>query len=255
MSLQKSRNRENSRSKKSAKRETRAEAAASTPHDAEGKFKKEIAKISYKTAGQKKFGAAIRANDLTFGTGAYGTGKTCVASYEAAKLLVDQLNKEGPTSEAKIICCRPIIEAAGEKIGTLPGDKDEKTDPWFVPIKEELSKFLTKTATEYFIKSGRIEFVPIAFIRGRTFSNSVMILDEAQNTTPAMMELFLSRAGEGTKIVVTGDLRQKDLPGKSGLEDAIDRFIGFNGVGIVEFSDNDIVRSGFCRTVIEAYRK
>ena len=201
-----------------------------------------------RTAGQASFAASIRANSLTFGTGVYGVGKTAVACGVAAELIAKKLITD-------VVAIRPMVES-GPKMGFLPGEIDDKIDPWFSVIRGELCKFIGTSEVERRIKRGRIRFEPIAFMRGKTYDHTLIILDEAQNTTPTEMELCLSRAGEGTKYVVTGDdRRQVDLkPGSiTGLTDAMSRFRGVAGVGYVEFSVDDIVRSGFCRSVAVAY--
>lgn len=207
-----------------------------------------VIQFTPRTKGQTLFASSIRANNLTFGTGVYGTGKTAVAAAIAAELLASKVITD-------IVVIRPMVES-GPKMGFLPGEMDDKIDPWFAVVRSELEKFIGSSEVQRLIKRNRIRFEPIAFMRGKTYDHTLVILDEAQNTTPIEMELCLSRAGTGTKYVVTGDdRRQVDLkPGAiTGLTDAMRRFNGVMGVGYVEFSVDDIVRSGFCRDVAIAY--
>lgn len=199
-----------------------------------------------KTPRQADYAQSISTNVLTFGVGPAGTGKTFIAVVHAAMALV-----AGEVDE--IVFTRPAQEA-GEELGFLPGEIEEKVAPWFAPLRIELEKRLGKSPVEHMIKVGKIRFMPFAFMRGHSLNNAFIVLDEAQNTTPKQMELLLSRVGEGSIVVVDGDLRQQDTAGRSGLEDALWRFADKPGVGVVEFQLDDIVRSGFCRMVIESYR-
>ena len=152
----------------------------------------------------------------------------------------------------KIIITRPAVEA-GESLGFLPGELDEKFDPYFAPVKAILEERLGTGHLEYFLKSLQIEAKPLAFMRGTTFENAFVILDEAQNTTPKQMEMFLTRIGNHTKVVVDGDIRQKDIPGKSGLEDAMNRFGARRWCRLIEFDMEDVVRSGIAKEIVLAY--
>lgn len=182
---------------------------------------------------------------VTFAVGEFGTGKTFVPGCDAAdKFMAGEVDK--------IIITRPAV-GCDEELGFLPGDLLEKIAPWAKPVVEVLEERLGAGYVEYLIKVGKIEIAPLAFLRGRTFANAYVILDEAQNTTPRQMKLFLSRIGEGTTMVIDGDLEQQDIAGKSGLEDAIERFKGHPSFGYVEFGVEDIVRSGVAREICYGY--
>lgn len=202
-------------------------------------------KINSITEAQGHYILSIDHNRLTFGVGPAGTGKTYVCGALAAEAL-----DEGRTE--KIIITRPAVEA-GESMGFLPGEIDDKFAPYLQPFRDVLDERLGKSYVDSLIKNGRIEAAPLAYMRGRTFKNCWVILDEAQNTTPTQMKLFLTRIGENTNVIVNGDIRQKDIRGISGLEDAIGRLQNLNKVCIVEFTNKDIVRSGLVQEIVEAY--
>jgi phosphate starvation-inducible PhoH-like protein len=197
------------------------------------------------TKAQALYDQAITSNIITFSTGPAGAGKTWWAAMRAAKAL-DAGEIE------RIIITRPAVEA-GEEMGFLPGELDEKYEPYFRPVRDALEEFLGSGPLEYHLKAKTIEARPLAYLRGATLKNAFVILDEAQNTTPTQMKLFLTRIGEETKVVVDGDLTQKDINGVSGLEDALARLRNVPGVGFVTFSREDIVRSGICRDICAAY--
>ena len=198
-----------------------------------------------KTKAQADYIKAINANNLTFGIGLEGTGKSFLATWIAA----DQLERR---EVDKIIITRPIVEA-GESMGFLPGDMAEKVAPYFAPIRAILERRLGKGHVEALVKGSRIEFLPLAFMRGCTLDRAFVILDEAQNTSPVQMRMFLTRLGEDSRTVITGSLSQKDIPGPSGLTDAFRRLAGMRGVGCVEFSKHDVVRSGLVADIIARY--
>lgn len=201
--------------------------------------------LYFMTTAQHQYATSIEDNTITFGIGPAGTGK----SYVALSMAADKLqNKEID----KIIITRPAVEA-GESFGFLPGELEEKFAPYLDPFRDILSERLGKSHVEYLIKHKRIEAKPLAFMRGITLKNCWAILDEAQNTTPAQMKLFLTRIGENCKAIVDGDCEQKDIKMLSGLTDAVNRFQNTRRVGIVEFMEKDIVRSGIVRDVIRAY--
>lgn len=203
--------------------------------------------IEPKTENQRRYLGAMKSFVVTFATGPAGTGKTWLCAAYAAQQL-----KEGAID--KIIITRPAVEA-GEKLGALPGELEEKFDPYLMPFKEVLEERLGKTYVEYLIKHGRIEAAPLGFMRGRTFKNAFVILDEAQNTTPTQMKMFLTRIGYDCKVVVNGDIRQKDIPGTSGLDDACRRLSYIPSIKHVEFSAQDIVRHGIVKEIVIAYDK
>lgn len=196
---------------------------------------------------QKTFMEAMEANELVFGIGPAGTGKTYLAVAMGASLLM-------AGKVERLILSRPAIEA-GERLGFLPGDLKEKVDPYLRPIYDALYEMFPGTQVEKLISSGVIEIAPLAFMRGRTLSHAYVILDEAQNTTPLQMKMFLTRLGEGSRMVVTGDVTQIDLPSQqeSGLLDAQKRFRDIASVSFVEFGAEDVVRHPLVAKIVKAY--
>ena len=205
--------------------------------------------IKAKTIGQKNYVGAISKNTVTFGVGPAGTGKTFLAVAMAVKALRDK-------QVSRIILTRPAIEA-GEKLGFLPGDLQSKIDPYLRPLYDALFEMMGAENYQRHIEKGTIEIAPLAYMRGRTLDDSFIILDEAQNTTPEQMKMFLTRLGYNSKAVVTGDLSQTDLPfgKKSGLSIASKILKGIEGIGIFEFSERDVVRHSLVRKIISAYDK
>lgn len=202
-----------------------------------------------RSANQRALVEAYDENDLLFAVGPAGSGKT----YTAIALAVRALkNRE----VRRIILSRPAVEA-GEKLGFLPGDMKEKIDPYLQPLYDALQDMLPDAKLSEFMEKGIIQIAPLAFMRGRTLSDAVVILDEAQNTTVPQLKMFLTRLGLGGKMIVTGDLTQIDLPAsqRSGLRDAIDRFRGIKGVKIIEFNEKDIVRHPLVKHIVAAYAK
>jgi phosphate starvation-inducible PhoH-like protein len=201
--------------------------------------------LSRNTA-QENYLEALRSQDIIIATGPAGTGKTYIStSFAAEQLYFRRINK--------LILTRPNVEA-GESMGFLPGTLEEKYQPYLYPFIETLEEKLGKTFTEYLIKTRVIEPIPIGFLRGRTFNNAVVILDEAQNATKEQFKLLLSRIGTQCKIVLEGDIDQVDIP-LSGLKDASQRLQGIPGIQVVQFSQDDIVRSKMCKRIVEAYSK
>lgn len=198
---------------------------------------------------QQQYLNSIYANIITFGIGCAGTGKSYLAlSYAAQQLQLKNVSK--------IIISRPLVEA-GESLGYLKGELSDKTEPWMLPMIEILNKRLGKTSTEYYLSKKIIEFKPLAYLRGTTFNDAVVILDEAQNTTPKQIEMFLTRIGDegNIKAIVDGDYRgQKDIQGLSGLEDAVMRLKDLESVGFCYFDIDDVVRSGICKQILLRYR-
>lgn len=205
--------------------------------------------VKPKTIGQKHYINLIRNNDITLGVGPAGTGKT----YLAVAMAVRAFKKE---EISRIILTRPAVEA-GESLGFLPGDMKDKVDPYLRPLYDALFDMLGDEKCAKYIERGIIEVAPLAFMRGRTLDNAFIILDEAQNTTPEQMKMFLTRLGFGSKAVVTGDLTQIDLPNKykSGLIQAMDVLKDVDGVGINKFTEKDVVRHELVQRIIKAYEK
>jgi phosphate starvation-inducible PhoH-like protein len=193
---------------------------------------------------QETYVNKIDNNTLTFCVGPAGTGKTFCAAMAAAMAFKDKLVD-------RIIITRPLVEA-GEKIGFLPGDMNEKIDPYVAPFVDALSRIMGSGHVEALIEHKKIEFLPLAFMRGHSWNNCFVVLDEAQNVTKSQMKLFLTRIGKGTKVIVDGDISQKDIEA-FGLDDAIERLAPVKGVAVHRFSDADIVRSGIVRDIIKAY--
>mgnify|MGYP000997115226 CR=1 FL=1 len=200
-----------------------------------------------KTLGQKQYADRIAQHDIVFGIGPAGTGKTYLA---VAMAIQAYKNKQ----IQKIILARPAVEA-GERLGFLPGDLQEKVDPYLRPLYDALYDILGKETALRLKEKEAIEVVPLAYMRGRTLDNAFIILDEAQNTTKEQMKMFLTRMGFGTKVVVTGDVTQIDLPRgkKSGLLDAIDVLRGVKGIEFCYLTDMDVVRHQLVKRIINAY--
>ena len=202
--------------------------------------------LEARTKSQKDYMCAIQSHCLTFGIGPAGTGKSYCATAMAAEAL-----KSGRIE--RIVMTRPAVEA-GEQLGYLPGDLEEKFSVYIDPFRDILHERLGKEAVDYHLRHGRIVAAPLAFMRGKTFGgDTFVILDEAQNTSIAQMKMFLTRIGEDCKVVVNGDVKQSDIRGSNGLADAVRRLGGLPGVCIHEFERDDIVRSGLVRAVIERY--
>lgn len=205
--------------------------------------------IYAKTINQKEYIRALDNYDLVFGIGPAGTGKTYIAVAHAVKMLKDGKIK-------KIILTRPAVEA-GESLGFLPGDLKEKVDPYLRPLYDALYEFLGFETVEGLIEKNVIEIAPLAYMRGRTLENAYVILDEAQNTTAKQMKMFLTRLGFNSKMVVTGDISQIDLPKgiQSGLVDATRLLGGINEISIIEFEKVDVVRHPIVAKILERYEK
>lgn len=205
--------------------------------------------VTPRSAGQKKYIESLLQHDLVFGIGPAGTGKTYLAVAVGVSLLL-----QGKVD--RIILSRPAVEA-GEQLGFLPGDIREKVDPYLRPLYDALHDMMPKDQVEKRMDNGDIEVAPLAFMRGRTLAHSYVILDEAQNTTPMQMKMFLTRLGEGSYMVITGDLTQVDLKNgqKSGLEDALSILKNVNGISTNYMDEKDVVRHPLVTKIVVAYNK
>ena len=205
--------------------------------------------VKAKTVGQQKYVEAIQKNIVTLGIGPAGTGKTYLAvACAVAAFREKTINR--------IILTRPAVEA-GEKLGFLPGDLQNKVDPYLRPLYDALFDMLGPEAYQRYLERGNIEVAPLAYMRGRTLDDAFIILDEAQNTTPEQMKMFLTRMGVGSKVVVTGDVTQIDLPGstRSGLVDALKVLKDVNGIAQCYFTDKDVVRHRLVQEIVKAYER
>ncbi len=221
-----------------------------------GEIMRDVIAITYKgrqvkckTLGQKKYVDAIKKNTLSFGIGPAGTGKTYLA---VAMAVVALKNKD----IERIILTRPAVEA-GEKLGFLPGDLQQKVDPYLRPLHDAINEMMGMEAYQRLLERGAVEVAPLAYMRGRTLNDAFIILDEAQNTTSEQMKMFLTRMGQGSKMVVTGDVTQIDLPGrsKSGLVEALEVLKDVDDIGIVTLTHKDVVRHELVQAIVKAYEK
>ena len=205
--------------------------------------------VKCKTLGQKKYVDAIKHNTCTFGIGPAGTGKTYLA---VAMAVVALKNKDAE----RIILTRPAVEA-GEKLGFLPGDLQQKVDPYLRPLYDAINEMLGPDAFARLLERQQIEVAPLAYMRGRTLNDAFIILDEAQNTTSEQMKMFLTRMGTGSKMVITGDVTQIDLPGirKSGLVEALEVLKGVDDIAICRLTHRDVVRHELVQAIVKAYEK
>ncbi len=203
--------------------------------------------VKARTEGQKRYLDAIGEHEVVFGVGPAGTGKTYLAVAKAVQAL-----KRGDVR--RLVLVRPAVEA-GEKLGFLPGDFQAKIDPYLRPMYDALQDLLDARTRERWLESDVVEVCPLAYMRGRTLNRAFVILDEAQNTTVPQMLMFLTRLGEGSRMVVTGDPSQKDLPPnvKSGLSDAVSRLRQVDGIGVVELHSSDVVRHAVVSRIVDAY--
>ena len=230
--------------------------AAEGKADRIGEIMRDVIAITYrgrqvkcKTLGQKQYVDAIKGNTCTFAVGPAGTGKTYLA---IAMAVVALKNKE----IERIILTRPAVEA-GEKLGFLPGDLAQKVDPYLRPLYDALHEMMGVDAYQRLLERGAVEVAPLAYMRGRTLNDAFIILDEAQNTTSEQMKMFLTRMGMGSKMVITGDVTQIDLPTgkKSGLVEALEVLKDVDDIGIVRLSHRDVVRHELVQAIVRAYEK
>ncbi len=205
--------------------------------------------VGPRSPGQATYMDMLARHEMVFGIGPAGTGKTYLAVAQAVAML-----QAGRVD--RIVLSRPAVEA-GERLGFLPGDMKEKVDPYLRPLYDALHDMLPAEQVVRRFGNGEIEVAPLAFMRGRTLAHSFVILDEAQNTTPVQMKMFLTRMGEGTRMVITGDLSQVDLPvgQRSGLHDALDTLDGLAGIGVCRFDRRDVVRHPLVAAIVDAYEQ
>ena len=232
------------------------ELAAEGKADRIGEIMRDVIAITFKgrqvkckTLGQKQYVDAIKKNTCAFAVGPAGTGKTYLA---IAMAVVALKNKE----VERIILTRPAVEA-GEKLGFLPGDLAQKVDPYLRPLYDALNEMLGVEAYQRLLERGAVEVAPLAYMRGRTLNDAFIILDEAQNTTSEQMKMFLTRMGMGSKMVITGDVTQIDLPAgkKSGLVEALEVLKGIDDIGIVTLTHRDVVRYELVQAIVRAYER
>ena len=203
--------------------------------------------LEFRTPNQKSFYNIISRNDVTFSVGPAGCGKTFLATHYALKNLA-----KGKYD--KMVITKPLVEVDGERMGYLPGDIDEKTMPYMMSLYYNMEQIIGKQRLDVLKKAGVIQVIPLAYMRGLTLTDSVVVLDEAQNATPAQIKTFLTRIGNGSKYIVCGDLMQSDIRKENGLEDSIKRFTGIRKVGFSQFDLSDVVRHPIVAQLLERYQ-
>ena len=203
--------------------------------------------LEFRTPNQKRFYNIISRNDVTFSVGPAGCGKTFLATHYALKNLA-----KGKYD--KMVITKPLVEVDGERMGYLPGDIDEKTMPYMMSLYYNMEQIIGKQRLDVLKKAGVIQVIPLAYMRGLTLTDSVVVLDEAQNATPAQIKTFLTRIGGGSKYIVCGDLMQSDIRKENGLEDSIKRFTGIRKVGFSQFDLSDVVRHPIVAQLLERYQ-
>lgn len=206
-----------------------------------------VRRVYPRTQGQAEYVDLLQNRDMVFCTGSAGSGKTYLAVAEALRLILNH-------KKNKLIITRPVVEA-GESLGFLPGDLEDKIDPYLRPLRDAMETILPPETVKRLFEAGIVEVAPLAYMRGRTLNNAVVILDEAQNTTCAQMKMFLTRMGENTKVFITGDPSQIDLPKKtlSGLMHSINILSNIEDIGFMELTAEDVVRNQLVRKIVKAY--
>ena len=202
--------------------------------------------IDFRSENQHHFWKTIDTNDITFCAGPAGCGKTFISVYYALQMLAQKRFES-------IILTKPLVEAGGEKLGFLPGDVDEKTEPFMMSFYYNMEQIIGKQRLDVLRDAGVIKVIPLAYMRGLTLTNTCVILDEAQNTLPIQIKTFLTRIGQGSKFIVNGDLLQTDIHHENGLEDSIKRLVGVRGLGMSKFTTEDIVRHPIVADVLSRY--
>ena len=205
--------------------------------------------VEPKSIGQRNYLTSISKNKLTVCDGPAGCGKTLLAAASAANLMHDNPKYD------HIVIVRPAVTACNENLGYLPGSLESKMEPFTMPVLYSLSKVIGRDNFAHFLKSDIVKVIPLAYMRGLTLDNCIIIFDEAQNSTPEQMKMFLTRLGENCKVIIEGDQDQTDIGQANGLTDAIERLDGMRDVGIIELDRSDVVRSGFVRAVLERYEE
>ena len=203
--------------------------------------------LDFRTKNQKSFYRTIGRNDVTFCVGPAGCGKTYLATHYALKNLAQGKYEN-------MVITKPLVEVDGEKMGYLPGDIDEKTAPYMMSLYYNMEQIVGKQRLDVLRSSGVVTVIPLAYMRGLTLTNSIVVLDEAQNATPAQIKTFVTRIGQGSKYIINGDLMQSDIRCENGLEDAIKRFTGIRRVGFSQFDLSDVVRHPIVAEMLERYQ-
>jgi len=203
--------------------------------------------LEFRTPNQKRFYTTISRNDVTFSIGPAGCGKTYLATHYALKNLAKGKYK-------KLVITKPLVEVDGERMGYLPGDIDEKTMPYMMSLYYNMEQIIGKQRLDVLKKAGVVQVIPLAYMRGLTLTDSIVVLDEAQNATPAQIKTFVTRIGQGSKYIINGDLMQSDIRCENGLEDAIKRFTGIRRVGFSQFDLSDVVRHPIVAEMLERYQ-